>query len=157
MRRTIVLTMLAALVGAGLTAASGAFGSGSSRLTQAVQIHVVERAVTDQVIDVGAPGDSPGDLLPFANPVFDATNTTRVGRDQGSCIRASSSPGRWECMYTTFLPDGQVTVEGPFLDAQTTTRLAVTGGTGLYKNARGVLVLHLRTDGNFDFYFRLIP
>jgi allene oxide cyclase len=60
-------------------------------------------------------------------------------------------------MWTTFLPKGQITVEGPYRDAFATTKLAVTGGTGRYANARGRMVLHLRSDGNFDFIFRLQP
>jgi hypothetical protein len=80
-----------------------------------------------------------------------------VGVDQGNCIRASTVNGRWECMWTTFLPRGQVTVEGPFLDAKATTQLAITGGTGQYSNARGWMTLHLRSDGNFDFVFHFQP
>ena len=48
---------------------------------------VVEHAVTDTTTDTGAPGDSVGDLLTFANPVFDAANHRQVGTDNGSCIR----------------------------------------------------------------------
>jgi hypothetical protein len=48
-------------------------------------------------------------------------------------------------------------VEGPFRDAFPTTVLAVTGGTGAYRNVRGQMVLHARTDGNFDFIFKLQP
>ena len=109
------------------------------------------------MIDIGAPGDSPGDQLPFANPVFDAKNHKQVGSDEGNCVRASVVQGRWECMWTTFLRKGQVTVEGPFRDKFPTTVLAVTGGTGAYANARGQMVLHLRKDGNFDFIFKLQP
>ena len=52
---------------------------------------------------------------------------------------------------------GQVTVEGPYLDAKATTQLAITGGTGEYSNARGWMTLHLRSDGNFDFVFHFQP
>jgi allene oxide cyclase len=157
MRRTPILVSLAAVLASALTAGAVALGSGSGDLAHPTTIHVVEHPVTDQVIDVGARGDSPGDLLPFANPVFNASDRVRVGSDQGSCIRASSTQGRWECMYTTFLPRGQITVEGPFRDKFATTVLAVTGGTGAFRNARGVLVLHLRHDGKFDFIFHLRP
>jgi allene oxide cyclase len=156
MRRTLLLMVLSAMSGAALVAGTAALASGSRDARAPLRFHVVERAVTDQVVDIGAKGDSPGDLLPFANPIYDASNTKREGSDQGSCVRASAVQGRWECMYTTFLPHGQVTVEGPFLDARKTTRLAVTGGTGAYANVRGALVLHLRADGNFDFFFRLL-
>jgi allene oxide cyclase len=157
MRRTLVLMALTAVTASALTAAAVAMGSGSGGLTHRITVHVVEHPVTDQVIDIGATGDSPGDQLPFNNPIFNASNTRKVGIDQGNCVRASTVHGRWECMWTTFLPHGQVTVEGPYLDAEATTRLAITGGTGEYSNARGVMILHLRHDGNFDFIFNFQP
>jgi hypothetical protein len=157
MRRTLILMLGAALAGAGLAAGAAALASGSQGLSHPTRIKVVERAVTDQVIDIGPKGDSPGDQLPFANPVFDARNRVRVGSDEGNCVRASATQGRWECMWTTFLPKGHVTVEGPFRDAFPTSVLAVTGGTGAYANARGQMVLHARKDGNFDFIFHLQP
>src|SRR5436305_11514751 len=144
MRRTLMLTCLAAVLASALTAGALAFGSGGGGIVAPVTIHVIEHPVTDQVIDIGKAGDSPGDQLPFANPVFDADNDTKVGSDQGNCVRASTKQGRWECMWTTFLPKGHITVEGPYRDAYATTRLTVTGGTGRYANARGQMVLHLR-------------
>ncbi|HEU0193634.1 MAG TPA: dirigent protein [Gaiellales bacterium] len=158
MHRTLVTAALAAVLASGLTAAAVAFAGGSGGgLSQPRTIHVVEHPVTDQVIDIGAKGDSPGDQLPFANPVFNGANTHRAGSDQGNCVRASSKQGRWECMWTTFLHRGQITVEGPYLDARATTVLAITGGTGAFRNARGQMTLHLRKDGNFDFVFHLQP
>jgi len=157
MRRTLMLIALSAAAASALTAAAVAMGSGSGGLTAPARIHVVEHPVTDQVIDIGAKGDSPGDQLPFSNPIFNWNNTRKVGVDQGNCVRASTVNGRWECMWTTFLPRGQVTVEGPYLDAKATTQLAITGGTGEYSNARGWMTLHLRSDGNFDFVFHFQP
>jgi hypothetical protein len=157
MRRTLVLVALTAVTASALTAAAVAMGSGSGGLTAPATVHVIEHPVTDQVIDIGAPGDSPGDQLPFNNPIFNERNTRKVGIDQGNCVRASTIHGRWECMWTTFLPRGQVTVEGPYLDAKATTQLAITGGTGEYSNARGWMTLHLRRDGNFDFIFHFQP
>ena len=157
MRRTLIATSLAAVLASALTAGAMALGSGSGGIVSPIKIHVVEHPVTDQVIDIGAPGDSPGDQLPFANPIFDAKNHRQVGSDEGNCVRASTVQGRWECMWTTFLHKGQITVEGPFRDKFPTTVLAVTGGTGAYANARGQMVLHTRKDGNFDFIFKLQP
>src|SRR6476646_6440595 len=154
MRKMLVLLAVAAVA---VVAATAAFAGGAPGLTAPRTIHVVEHPVTDQVIDIGAKGDSPGDQLPFANPIFNGANAHRVGSDQGNCVRASAVQGRWECMWTTFLHRGQITVEGPFLDARATTELAITGGTGAFRNARGQMTLHLRQDGNFDFVFHLQP
>ena len=103
---------------------------------------VVERALTDTTVDLGAKGDSVGDLLTFANPVYDATNKTQLGSDQGYCVRVVVGKS-WECFWTLILTGGQITVEGPFYDSGDST-LAVTGGTGKYAGAKGALKLHAR-------------
>lgn len=119
-------------------------------------LHFVEHALTDRTLDLGAKGDSRGDLLTFANPVFDAANKQRVGGDQGFCIRVVTGAS-WECFWTLILKDGQITVEGPFYDAGDST-LTVTGGTGAYAGARGSMVLHSRNakSTSYDFTYRLL-
>src|SRR5205807_9342091 len=66
-------------------------------------VHVIEHALTDTVIDTGASGDTTGDLLTFHNPVYDASNSHKVGHDRGDCIRVSPPQGTWECRWTTYL------------------------------------------------------
>jgi len=51
------------------------------------KIVVVERPVGETSVDLGTKGDSVGDLLVFANKVYDAGNKTEVGSDQGYCVR----------------------------------------------------------------------
>jgi allene oxide cyclase len=115
---------------------------------------VVEHATTDATTDTGAPGDSAGDVLTFANEVFNRSDTRRVGTDQGYCIRVVAGSS-YECNWTTFLPGGQIVVEGPFYDAKNST-LAVTGGTGRFRRARGTMELHARENGTkFAFEFHL--
>ncbi len=115
-------------------------------------IALVERATTDAVTDTGAKGDSAGDLLTFANEVYDEANQNKTGTDQGYCIR--TVPGTsWECFWTVSLSDGQITVEGPFLDAGDSV-LAITGGTGAYKGAGGEMKLHARDAKGSEYDFR---
>src|SRR2546430_14221940 len=73
-------------------------------------------------------GDSAGNILTFANDVFDSANANKVASDQGSCVRIVVGKS-WECTWTTFLPAGQITVEGPLYDSCART-LAVPRGTG---------------------------
>jgi allene oxide cyclase len=129
---------------------------GAAAAAETETLALVERATTDAVTDVGATGDSAGDILTFANDVFDAANETRLGTDNGWCIR--TVPGKaWECFWTLTLADGQLTVEGPFLDVGDST-LAVTGGTGRYAGARGEMKLHARdAQGSaYDFTYVLL-
>lgn len=118
-------------------------------------IGVVEHADTDAVTDTGAKGDSVGDVLTFANPVFDKANKTKIGTDQGYCVRVAVGKS-WECLWTLSLKDGQLTVEGPFLDAGDSV-LAITGGTGKYAGARGQMKLHARDAKGtaYDFVYEL--
>jgi hypothetical protein len=123
---------------------------------QATVIHVIEHATTDLVIDTGPTGDSSGDLLTFANDVFDEANVEKVGRDQGDCIRINVIEGSWECRWITFLKGGAITVEGPFFDTKNSV-LVITGGRGAYKGARGSMELKVLPDlSGYDFIFHVL-
>ena len=134
------------------------FAAGSLRQQPATvtSIKVVERATTDVVIDVGDTGDSAGDILTFANEVYDEKNETQIGTDNGFCFRTAVGSA-WECNWTLTLADGQITVEGPFLDAGDSL-LSITGGTGKYANAGGQMTLHPRDakGSEYDFDYALI-
>lgn len=121
----------------------------------ATQIHVVEHATTDATAHIGGKPDNRGDVLTFTNDIFDAANKARVGSDNGFCIRTALGKA-YECLWTTSLAGGQITVEGPFLDAGDSV-LAVTGGTGKYAGARGEMALHARDakGSEYDFRFSL--
>jgi allene oxide cyclase len=99
----------------------------------AEQIVVVERPVGETTVDLGAKGDSVGDLLVFANKIYDSANKTLVGSDQGYCV------------------------EGPVMDTGDSL-LTVTGGTGKYAGAKGSMKLHPRdaTPTGYDFTYDLL-
>ena len=116
-------------------------------------VHVIEHATTDTTVDVGSSGDSTGDILTFSNDVFDETNTTKVGHDQGECTRINVVDGSWECHWITFLKGGAITVEGPFYDTENSV-LPITGGRGKFKDASGSMKLSALASGTeYDFVF----
>jgi allene oxide cyclase len=147
----LVIAMVVAATGA--ASGSGGHGRGHDH-GKGKTIRVVERATsTDTSVDLGARGDSIGDLLAFGNELFDEGNQIKVGTDQGSCVR--TVPGQaYECTWTNSLAKGQITVQGPFLDSGDSV-LAITGGTGAYRKARGTMNLHARSATEFDFTFHL--
>ena len=154
--RLRLIAVLAAGIAAGVVIQAAAFGGTAAKIRHPVTVHVIEHALNDTVIDTGKAGDTTGDLLTFHNPVFDAADATKVAHDQGQCVRIAVGSS-WECTWTTFLPGGHVTVEGPFFDTHDSV-LAVTGGTGVYRNARGAMQLKSRAGGTkFDFVFHLVP
>jgi allene oxide cyclase len=157
MKRSIGATVLTASMLATVIAVaawsmdgSGAQPKGGSHGGRVIT--VIEHATTDVTTDTGAAGDSAGDVLTFANEVFDANDRVKVGSDQGYCIRTAAGTS-YECNWTTLLPGGQITIEGPFYDTRDST-LAITGGTGRYRRARGSMDLESRENGTkFAFVF----
>jgi hypothetical protein len=84
-----------------------------------------------------------GDLIAFTNPVTDAAGT-RVGRLHAECITTVGSrdfrKSTLTCTAILHLRDGDLV--GQFVDdvgAESSTG-AITGGTGAYAGARGVVV-----------------
>lgn len=150
MRSKIVIggTLATVVAGTLLTVTAADADRAANRVT------VVERAVSDSVVDLAPEGDSAGDLLTFANPVYDRSNSRKVGRDQGSCIRTVVGKA-WQCSWTTWLPKGSLVVEGPFYDARGST-MAITGGTGAYARARGVMHLKAANDQGTAFRFSFV-
>jgi allene oxide cyclase len=144
MTRTITLALAACAALATLPAVAGE------------RIAVVERPVGETTVDLGAKGDSVGDLLVFANKVYDSANKAQVGSDQGYCVRTVVGKS-WECFWTLILKEGQITVEGPFMDAGDSL-MVITGGSGKYAGARGSMKLHPRdpTPTGYDFIYDLL-
>jgi allene oxide cyclase len=153
------LVALAVFLVAGAVAAGVAFaghGGGHGGKPHGKTVYVIEHATNDAVTNNdGRATDSVGDILTFSNEVFDKKNAQKVGTDQGYCVRMVVGES-WECVWTTLLPRGQITVEGPFYDTRDSV-LAITGGTGAYANARGSMELKSRAGGTeFAFIFHLI-
>jgi allene oxide cyclase len=122
----------------------------------AEQIKVVEHPVNEITLNLTKPKtDAVGDVLSFANAVFDAANKVQVGTDQGFCIRTIVGKS-WECNFTLSLKGGMIVVEGPFLDSGDST-FTVTGGTGKYLGAKGSMLLHTRPGkpDSYDFTYDL--
>jgi Allene oxide cyclase len=132
-----------------------AFGLAGTAAADHQVLRLVERATTDAVTDLGAKDDSVGDLLTFANDVYDQANKTKAGSDQGYCVRVAAGKS-WECWWTLFVEGGQLTVQGPFMDKGDSV-LAITGGTGKYAHASGQMKLHSRDEkgSEYDFVYEI--
>ena len=157
MKRFAILAVLGA-VALAVTLSVGAWGKGQGKAkghqkAKGHTVTVIEHATTDATTNPGQ-ADGTGDVLTFANDVFDANDSAKVGTDQGYCIRVVAGQS-YECNFTTFLPKGQITVEGPFYDTKDST-LAITGGTGRYRHVRGTMDLKSLEGGTkFQFVFHL--
>jgi allene oxide cyclase len=151
-RAALVTAVVASAAVVGITA-GGASAKRAKRHDPTV--HVVEHAVTDTVVHSGGKGDQTGNTLTFHNKVFNTADKRQVGTDQGFCMRISPADGSWECFWTTFLPRGQITVAGPLYDKKNSV-LAITGGTGAYRDGQGEMNLISRNGGKeYDFIFHI--
>jgi allene oxide cyclase len=154
MRRT--LTIAVPLVGIALAGSISAFASGpkASLARATTTVSVVEHAATDVTTDTGSKGDSAGDVLTFANVLYNARDTRKIGTDQGFCVRTVEGKA-YECTWTNLLRGGHVAVQGPFYDSADST-FAIVGGTGRYRNARGTMKLRARAGGRkYSFVFHI--
>jgi allene oxide cyclase len=129
--------------------------SGATARLGVSRLVVIEHATTDTLVDLTTNGDSTGDLLTFHNDLYDESNSDVIGSDQGDCVRIEVGVS-WECRWVNVLDGGSISVEGPFFDAGPSA-LAITGGTGDYRGARGSMRLVSNEDGTeFTFVFRIL-
>jgi allene oxide cyclase len=128
MNRVIPLAATIALVAAAPAAA------------QSLPRHSFVKLEKVDVVDVGAPGDSVGDMTVFTFTVFDRVGGRRIGGGHGYCVRTEVGVAN-DCTANSSLPGGRIVMQWEEFDGQRVSRAAITGGTGRYRNARGELRL----------------
>jgi hypothetical protein len=130
-------------------------GGGDSQEEQANTFTVVAPRDVEEPIDLGEEEPSVGDVYAFSGPIFDESEDSELGRIDGQCT-TTSVPGtsaelKRLCIASATSPEER---GGAEIDTQGVGRLeaedvvlAVTGGTGDFKNARGEAPLRYETDG----------
>jgi hypothetical protein len=144
--RAATAAALAALATIGILAvAGGAATAGTDDHRHEQVFHLT--AQTDQLafVDNGPPGPSVGDQLIFSDRIHRAGHP--IGTAASTCTIARITSPTMTCHLTVALalPDGQITLHGstetldhpPTAGEQIRFTLAVTGGTGHYRTARG--------------------
>lgn len=114
------------------------------------------RTDTAQYIDIGKPGDSPGDILVFDQPLLDRDEQV-IGNNSGICIR--TRPGHsFQCQWTLTLRDGSIQVAGREFD-QGTSEISIVGGTHAYSGISGEMQSVNNNDGTFTqtLRYRITP
>jgi hypothetical protein len=89
-------------------------------------------------VDVGDPGDSIGDYVVFHDVVQNYDSGEEVGRIDVQCISGYADQCRGSI---TLYGDGQIVFDGVTLAHQNPDRFAITGGTGVYGDVRGKLIV----------------
>ncbi len=129
--RTVIVFGLALVGVLGMGVASA---SDSARSASTLNFQVVVRDADLTYVDVGPAGDSVGDMLVRNSPLFNRSNTRRVGRSPISCVIVDlQRPPR--CNADARLRRGTIALQGEL--GQPRFLFAVTGGTGAFQNASG--------------------
>jgi hypothetical protein len=139
--RTKLIVGSAGLVaGAGLLTAPALASAATTDSSHDMHLRAV--SVSDTPLDLGAKGYSAGDVE------LGAANLTRGGAHVGwavlSCTtaRVGRASADQLCVFALHLPHGQLVAEGSVragAKGPGTFSLAITGGTGRYRTARGAL------------------
>jgi hypothetical protein len=146
----------ASVVTIGLVAGGVGFASASGNTTSSAgrTLHFEVEFSPFFFLDLGEPGPSMGDQIVSHDVLLDETGQ-QVGHDGVSCVLTDPAGAEAECTATFAVPGGQITTQ--FLNTPPPEKhLAVTGGTGAYRNARGEAVLVERGDNTGTVTFYLI-
>ena len=159
----IAVTMLAS---GGVALANDDPTRTSDRTAPGHSITVTGKTTQLNLLDLGDQGFTLGDQIAFSDDLITEPNAEAAGLDAGICtlIRvtdADAQAGTVQCLITYSLKGGQVTTQGllsltngGFLGTQVA---AITGGTGLYRNARGDSKLEFVRPGELNITLKILP
>ncbi|MFF4368214.1 hypothetical protein [Streptomyces sp. NPDC001594] len=134
--RTRIAAVSLAAAAVGVLAANGAEAGTPAR----GGVEIVEAQLrTEQwhVIDAAPEGPSLGDQDVYSGTVLKGGR--EAGRGAGSCqvVRVDGADVTTQCVLTLELERGSVTLQAMWTKGPEPLDMAVTGGTGAYRNARG--------------------
>jgi hypothetical protein len=111
----------------------------SAGATGPSQIRITNRELSVRRIDVAEPGRGAGDMEIVRQSLFNyRIRAKAIGHSELLCTFVNRQARN--CQGTYFLPRGRLIVAGS-LRFRLFYELAVVGGTGLYNNARGTLIV----------------
>jgi len=155
LRKLMVGVLAVVLVATGASMAVA--GGGDDGDDDGQVIRLVDRIASEAELDLGETGFGPGDRFVFAGDLYKGDE--KVGEDGGECtiVRLEGEVATGNCVATLSLPGGQITVQGlvAFADEQEPFKVAVTGGTGRYRDADGEMRIETISDTEDRFTIEL--
>ena len=146
MPRKFTLWMLPVVLGAvALSAGSLASASANHGFNKTVTLTFTEKSTAGTFVDVDKSGAAPtvGDVFVFQSDLFDAVTNAKVGTVEGHCTIITDTLS--DCDASGILAGGQIRVAGASTEADVNV-LAVTGGTGIYRNVSGQITIETIDD-----------
>jgi Allene oxide cyclase barrel like domain len=130
------------LVAAGVTVAAASSKSADASKHRVQTIQLVAKQTQDVLLVLAAPGHGPvGNQFLTTDDLYRQGH--KVGHDASICqfmADLGQAGGRFQCVATLSLPEGQLTTQGLITLTETggqPVTLAITGGTGAYRTAHG--------------------
>ena len=164
MRRFIAAAVaVIVLASGGVALANGDPAEAPARTGSKHVITVAGKTTQLNLLDLGEPGFTLGDQIAFSDDLL-KPHGRPAGFDGGACTlvrvtNADAQTGAVQCQVTYSLTGGQVTTQGlltltngGFLGTQVA---AITGGTGLYRGARGESKLEFVRPGELSITLRI--
>jgi hypothetical protein len=129
--------LTAALAGAPAASAATPSPSNTPSAQQGSEVvQLVAKQTQSEPVDLGKKGLSLGDELVIAEDLY--RNGKKVGDHSVVCTYVHLNPSALQCVGTFALPEGQIAGQALLhLPAASSVDVAVTGGTGAYRAARG--------------------
>jgi hypothetical protein len=150
-RRASGVILAIAVIAAGGTAYadSPAGTRGAPARTKTIRLLEASETIQPAIVDTGAPGVSPGDMVVVRDGVLRPDNSP-AGTLNQVCIlvKPGGNPftSQYECSGSIALADGTLTMQGPFDPTQDEQVAALTGGTGAFATARGEIAIRSEAD-----------
>ncbi|MFD8009494.1 hypothetical protein [Streptomyces sp. NPDC058955] len=132
-------TRLAALslaaVAAGMWAVEGA-AAGTTKKPEVIELKVRNEQYT--AVDLGPAGPSLGDMDVYSGTAVEDGRS--VGRGGGHCqvVHTKGERTTSQCLITMEVEEGSLTMQSLWTKGAVSLDMAVTGGTGVYRDARGI-------------------
>ncbi|MEU7530579.1 hypothetical protein AB0A74_32960 [Saccharothrix sp. NPDC042600] len=138
----MVFTRIGAAALVVLTAAGCGVAQGVPEAPARERVEVLELGVRNdqyQALDFGAPGVSLGDMDVYSGQAV--KDGREVGYGGGSCqvISVAGEEVTMQCVITMDLENGSVTMRSQWTRGASPLDMAITGGTGTYRKARGTV------------------
>jgi hypothetical protein len=143
---TIVLVALAV---SAVTPALGSSGDDDERQT----MRVVSVTTEEEFLDLGAEGFSLGDEFVFSSKLLKGGN--QVGHAGVVCTITSVEREEAQCLATAWFRGGQITAQGLIAGEAQTFVVPITGGSGKFEGAEGVVHSRQVSDTKEILTFRL--
>jgi hypothetical protein len=149
LRRASGAALAIAALALGGTAYADAPATSHPSHGRTIRLLEASSTIKPTVVDTGAPGLSPGDLVVVRDGVL-REDRTPAGTFNQVCtlVQPAGNPftSEYECVGSLALENGTITMQGPFVPAKPEQSAAITGGTGAYRTARGEIVVRAEAD-----------